>query len=79
LKIIKVDTDKIKSLRKEANLSVEKMSELLGYDSPNGYYYLETGRIKFPAEKLALVARILGAPYESLFFEEEIAKMANKA
>jgi transcriptional regulator with XRE-family HTH domain len=78
LKNFKVDTDKIKTLRKEANLSVDKMSELLGYDSPNGYYYLETGRIKFPAEKLALVAHILKVPYESLFFEENLAKMANK-
>lgn len=74
---IKVDTDKIKTIRKEANISVERMSELIGYDSPNGYYYLETGRIKFPAEKLALVARILNVPYESLFFEEKIAKSAN--
>lgn len=77
LKNIKVDTEKIKSLRKEANISLERMSELLGYDSLNGYYYLETGRIKFPAEKLALVARVLSVPIEELFFEGVIAKMAN--
>jgi transcriptional regulator with XRE-family HTH domain len=77
LKNIKVDIEKIKDTRKKANLSVERMSELLGYDSPNGYYYLETGRIKFPAEKLALVSKILEVPIEQLFFEDEIAKMAN--
>ncbi len=77
LKNIKVDIEKIKILRKEANISLEKMSELTGYDSPNGYYYLETGRIKFPAEKLAVVAQILKVPIEQLFFDDEIAKMAN--
>jgi transcriptional regulator with XRE-family HTH domain len=78
LKNIKVDTEKIKTLRKKAGISIEKMSETLGYDSLNGYYYLETGRIKFPAEKLALVAKILDVPYDSLFFEEVFAKMAKK-
>jgi transcriptional regulator with XRE-family HTH domain len=72
---LKVNIQKVKDLRKKKNVSVEKMSELLGYDSPNGYYYLETGRIKFPAEKLALVSRILEVPLEQLFFEEQFAKM----
>jgi transcriptional regulator with XRE-family HTH domain len=75
--ITKVNIEKIKTLRKEAKISLEKMSEILGYDSPNGYYYLETGRIKFPAEKLAVVARTLNVPIETLFFEDSIAKMAN--
>lgn len=78
LKNIKVDIEKIKTLRKNANISIEKMSETLGYDSLNGYYYLETGRIKFPAEKLAMVAKVLGVPYDSLFFEDEFAEMAKK-
>lgn len=78
LRNIKVDLDKIKKLRKQEDLSIEKMSALLGYDSPNGYYYLETGRSKFPAEKLALVSEILSVPIQQLFFEEKIAKMAIK-
>jgi transcriptional regulator with XRE-family HTH domain len=72
-----VDIEKIKEERKKANLSVEKMSALLGYDSPNGYYYLETGRIKFPAEKLALVSQIINVPIEELFFGNKIAETAN--
>jgi transcriptional regulator with XRE-family HTH domain len=78
VKNIKVDIEKIKTLRKKANISLEQMSELLGYESPNGYYYLETGRIKFHAEKLALVSQILNEPYEHLFFEEKITKLANE-
>ncbi|MDF2534385.1 MAG: helix-turn-helix domain protein [Bacillales bacterium] len=77
MKNIVVDIEKIKKLRKTANISLEKMADLLGYDSPNGYYYLETGRIKFSADKLALVSEILNTPIGELFFEREIAKMAN--
>lgn len=77
MKNIKVNLEKIKKLRKEANISLETMSEILDYDSLNGYYYLETGRIKFPADKLAIVAKTLKVPIDQLFFEDEIAKMAN--
>lgn len=73
-----VDLEKIKKLRKEANISLEKMAELLGYESPNGYYYLETGRVKFPADKLAVVSEILNVPIDQLFFEVNFAKMAKQ-
>jgi transcriptional regulator with XRE-family HTH domain len=75
---LKVDIEKIKKLRKKAGISLEKMSDLLGYDSLNGYYYLETGRIKFPADKLATVSKILQIPMEQLFFEEIIAELAKE-
>lgn len=76
--IKKVDLDKIKNLRKKANLSLDEMSKLLGYESPNGYYYLEIGRGKFPAETLAKVADIFGTPINTLFFEEKVTVIVNK-
>lgn len=72
----KVDTEKIKELRKKANLSLEEMAKLLGYESANGYYYLEKGRGKFTAETLARVADILNVPISELFFENKITKTA---
>jgi transcriptional regulator with XRE-family HTH domain len=78
LKIKRVDLAKIKKLRKEANISLEKMSELLGYESPNGYYYLEIGRVNFPADKLAMVSEILNVPIDQLFFDVNFAKMAKR-
>jgi transcriptional regulator with XRE-family HTH domain len=72
----KVDLKKIKFLRKRADFSLDEISKLLGYESPNGYYYLETGRSKFPAEALAKVADILGVQINELFFEDKIVKMA---
>ncbi|MEK5108184.1 helix-turn-helix transcriptional regulator [Cytobacillus sp. FSL K6-0129] len=77
--IKKVDLEKIKSLRKKANLSLSEMAKLLGYESVNGYYYLETGRGKFPAETLAKVASIFNENVDNLFFDVKITKMANNS
>nr|BDD46662.1 hypothetical protein 5 [Bacillales bacterium] len=76
MRVKKVDLLKVKRLRKQKNISLEEMAKKLGYESANGYYYLENGRGKFPAEKLILVADILDVPIEQLFFEDKIAKMA---
>lgn len=70
LKNKKVDLLKIKQLRKKLELSLEDMAKLLGYESVNGYYYLEIGRGKFSAETLARVADIFKVPINELFFEE---------
>lgn len=75
--IKKVDLEKIKNLRKKANLSLNEMAILLGYESINGYYYLETGRGKFPAETLAKVATIFNENVDNLFFEIKVTEMAN--
>lgn len=70
----RVNLERIKNLRKKAGLSLEYMAKTLGYESPNGYYYLEIGRGKFPAEALAKVADEFQVPIDSLFFVEKVAK-----
>jgi len=67
LKEVRVNLEKIKLLRKQANISVEEMSRYLGYESSNGYYYLESGRSKFPADTLATVAKIINTDIRHLF------------
>ncbi|WP_136604624.1 helix-turn-helix transcriptional regulator [Paenibacillus dokdonensis] len=74
----KVNLKKIKELRKKAGLSLEYMGKLLGYESPNGYYYLEIGRGKFTAEALAKVADEFKVPIEELFFVEGVAEMVTQ-
>ncbi|AFC28361.1 hypothetical protein PM3016_1436 [Paenibacillus mucilaginosus 3016] len=73
----KVNLRKIKQLRKEAKFSLDEMAQLLGYESPNGYYYLEIGRGKFSAEALAKVADKFGVPIDELFFIQDVTEMAN--
>ena len=70
----KVDLGKIKELRKKEDISLDEMSRKLGYESQNGYYYLEIGRGKFTAEMLAKVADILSVNINSLFFTQNVAK-----
>ncbi|GGE64483.1 helix-turn-helix domain-containing protein [Priestia taiwanensis] len=70
----KVDLNKIKRIRKKMKLSLEEMSERLGYKTLNGYYYLECGRTKFSAEALAIVADIFNVSVMELFYEEGIVK-----
>ncbi len=68
--MLTVDLQKLKALRK-SKMSLDQMSSHLGYQSPNGYYYLETGRSKITAETLAKVATILGVPIEEFFVEKD--------
>ncbi|WP_010631365.1 helix-turn-helix domain-containing protein [Sporolactobacillus vineae] len=68
--MLKVDLKKLKLLRKN-RMSLEEMSTRLGYDSPNGYYYLESGRSKIPADVLAKVSVILDVPIQELFIDDE--------
>lgn len=63
----KVDLQKIKTLRRARGFTLMDMAKKLGYESPNGYFYLEKGRSKFYAETLAAVADILGVSIEELF------------
>lgn len=65
-----VHLEKIKTLRKNAKISGCNMAKTLGYESPNGYYYLESGRVKFPAEKLAIIADIFDISIEELFLKK---------
>lgn len=71
----KVDLHKIKFSRKKAGISLEEMANHLGYDSPNGYFYLETGKSKFTAEKLAKVGEVLQIPINELFFKSKVTNL----
>lgn len=64
-------------LRKEKGISLEQMARKLGYESQNGYYYLEIGRGKISAEMLAQIAQILQVDINDLFFEKKLAKMVS--
>ena len=66
-----MDLEKIKQLRKSADIAIGDMAEKLGYKSPNGYFYLERGISQFTAVMLADVAEMFDVPIEELFVNEE--------
>jgi transcriptional regulator with XRE-family HTH domain len=67
VKMISVDLDKIKRLRKEKSITQYEMAKLLGYKTDVGYHYLETGRCQIDAVQLAMIAQILEVPVSQLF------------
>jgi len=58
--MMKIDIEKIKRLRIENKISLDKMAVALGYKSPTGYYYLEKGRCAVNAVQLPIIAKMLG-------------------
>ncbi|MCL1631101.1 helix-turn-helix domain-containing protein [Sporolactobacillus sp. CPB3-1] len=67
--MLTVDLKKLRSLR-ESQMSLKEMAARLGYQSANGYYYLESGRSKISAETLAKVASVLCVPIQELFTDQ---------
>ncbi|HBR33874.1 MAG TPA: XRE family transcriptional regulator [Firmicutes bacterium] len=57
-----VDLKKMKQLRLEKDYSLKEMADYLGYKSPNGYLYLESGRCAIDATQLFLIAQKLEVP-----------------
>ncbi|MFD2617923.1 helix-turn-helix domain-containing protein [Terrilactibacillus laevilacticus] len=70
MKKLTVNLEKLKKIRK-SKMTLKEISTSLGYQSPNGYYYLESGRSKFTADTLAQVSIILNVPLIDLFCEVE--------
>lgn len=71
-----LDLEKIKMLRKQKKLSLKNMALELGYETPTGYFYAESGRCNFKPNHLPLMSKKLGVPMEELFLSTEVAKMA---
>ena len=62
-----VYTERLKQARKEKNLSLKKMSKLLGYKSPCSYMYIERGEVQPTIEKMNKISSILGHPVDYFF------------
>ncbi len=75
---MKPDLAILKQLRKRNNETLMDLSKLLGYQSPNGYLYIETGRCKITLEQAKVLADHYNVPVDSLFFGKGVAEKANK-
>ncbi|SMB98013.1 DNA-binding transcriptional regulator, XRE-family HTH domain [Thermanaeromonas toyohensis ToBE] len=74
-----IDLAKIKALRKQKGLTQEDMAQALGYETAIGYHYLETGKRRITAERLADIAAILGVTVDELYADEPTSVVANPA
>ena len=60
-------TERLKKARKKSNISFRKMAELLGYNSPSSYMYIERGEVQPTIETMNKLSSILGHPVDYFF------------
>lgn len=67
---MRIDLDKIRSLRKTKRITQLEMAKRLGYKTDLGYHYLEKGRCRIRADQLAIIAETLKVPIEELYVND---------
>ncbi len=74
MNLAKVNLTYIKEMRLKKNYSIKEVSNLLGYEGYQAYYYKEKGTRKMSAEDIALIAAIFNVSIESLFLFIKLPK-----
>ena len=65
--------DNVKNIRKAKGIMASHVSKMLGYKTPQGYQYLENGQANITAEKLEVIAKVLGEDV-AVFYDEKLTK-----
>ena len=65
-----IDLTKMKKLRLQKGFTLMGMSEMLGYQSPSGYHYLENGIRQIKAIQLMTIANKLGVDIHDLYIDQ---------
>lgn len=60
-------TDRLKKARQERNITFRKMAQLLGYNSPSSYLYIERGDVQPTIRMMNEISNILGQPVDYFF------------
>ncbi len=72
--MLQVDLEKMRVLRIQKGITQGQMAKALGYKTPLGYHYLESGRCQLKAQHLPIIADLLGiAEIEELFIHSNSA------
>lgn len=64
----------IRKIRIEKGMTQVHLSKKLGYKSPSILSEIESGKKGVDADKVPLIAEILGVEVAALFFEEKVLK-----
>lgn len=73
----KVIHDNVRDIRKAKGVSATHIGKALGYVTSQGYYYLESGQVDMSAEKLKVIANVLGEDV-GVFFDDELTKIVTE-
>lgn len=69
--------DNVKNIRKAKGVMASHVSKVLGYKTPQGYHYLESGQATIDAEKLKIIAETLGEDVE-VFYDQKLTESVIK-
>lgn len=72
--IPRVNLQRLREMRKKANMTQAEVSAYLGYKSSLGYHYLETGRCSIKAEQLLSLSKLFGVPVDQIIDNAVISK-----
>lgn len=62
----------LRRLRREKNVPVSELKQLLNLKTDAAYYKKERGAIKFSVEEAKIIAEFFGMPMEIIFFKEKV-------
>lgn len=65
--------ENLRKIRKEKDIKVKEICEVLNLETEAAYYKKETGKVPFTLEEGKKVAMLFNEPIETLFFENELS------
>lgn len=65
--------ENLRKIRKEKDVKVKEICEVLALETEAAYYKKETGKVPFTLEEGKKIALLLKEPIETLFFENELS------
>ena len=63
-----VNLKKLKEIRKKNKRTLKDMADLLGYKSPSGWHYVETGRCKLQPQHIPVICKEFNIDLGDIFF-----------
>lgn len=70
--------ENLRKIRKEKDIKVEAICNVLNLKTEAAYYKKETGKVPFTIEEGKKISKLFNEPIEVLFFEDELSYKDNQ-
>ncbi|PHE92496.1 transcriptional regulator [Bacillus pseudomycoides] len=64
--------NRIRDIRKQKNITQEKLAKNLDFSHASAISFIENGKRRLDAEKIPLLAKVLGVSIDELFFTQNV-------
>ena len=65
--------ERLRKIRKEKNIKVKEILDVLGLETEGAYYKKETGNVPFTLEEGRKISILFQMPIEDIFFRNELS------